>query len=138
MPSLSARIVRRALRAMMKPLPDDDHFVAELRDQTDGRPPPSVLGRRVGQRAVAPGELGQVAGEWVGVPAASRHILYLHGGYYVAGRTQTYRNLAAASDGGAVPHLASHGAVCEGSAGHRCRDGDLPRPSAGATGDLEG
>lgn len=95
MPSLTARVVRRAVRATMKPLPADSRFVAELRDQIGGRPPPSLLGRRVGQRVLAAGELDGVAGEWVGVPAATRHILYLHGGYYVAGGPPTYRNLAA-------------------------------------------
>ncbi len=95
MSSVTARLVRRSLRAMVKPTPLDDRFVSESRRRIDGAPTPTFLGRHVGLRTVAPGELGATEGEWVGVPAARRHLVYLHGGYYIAGRTHLYRNLAA-------------------------------------------
>lgn len=94
MASIAARLAKRALRAQLKPKTVGDDFVAVIRGRVDGRSFPAVLGRGVGRRPVVPGELGDVRGEWVGVPAARRHILYLHGGYYIAGRPETYRMLA--------------------------------------------
>lgn len=79
----------------MKEAAGGDDFVDQLRRRTDGPSLPSLLGRGVGTRPFARGELGSVGGEWVGVPAARRHVLYLHGGYYVAGGPPVYRNLAA-------------------------------------------
>ncbi len=79
----------------MKPSSISDRFVEQIRKATDGRPPLSMLGRHVERRPIGPDEYGRVAGEWVGVQAPRRHVLYLHGGYYIAGRPSTYANLAA-------------------------------------------
>lgn len=95
MASLTARIFRKALRSTMKVTPGGDDFVAQLRRRTDGPSLPAVVGRGAGLRPFADGELGSVSGEWVGVPAARRHVLYLHGGYFVAGGPPVYRNLVA-------------------------------------------
>ena len=94
MPSLTARLVRRVLRRTVKPAELDDGFVAEVRKRVDGGSPLTLTGRGVQCRELRPGELGDAAGEWVGVAGARRHVLYLHGGYYIAGQTKTYRNLA--------------------------------------------
>jgi acetyl esterase/lipase len=94
MPSLTARLIRVVIRRSIKPKSISDRFVEQIRKATDGRPPPSMLGRQVERRPIAVGEYGRASGEWVGVAAARRHILYLHGGYYLAGRPGTYRNLA--------------------------------------------
>lgn len=94
MTSLTARLVRQVLRRTVKPSVVGDSFVADLRTSIDRPGLPTRLGGRVGWREVADDELGPVAGEWVGVPVARRHVLYLHGGYYVAGRPRSYRGLA--------------------------------------------
>jgi epsilon-lactone hydrolase len=93
-PSVTARIVRRALRARLKSTPVGDRFVEESRRRIDGGPLLTILNRRVGRRPIEPDELSSTVGEWVGAPAARRHVLYLHGGYYIAGQPRTYRNLA--------------------------------------------
>lgn len=95
MPSLSARLMRRAMRATMKPRSSGDGVIDETRRRIDRGLALTMLGRRVGHRPVADGELGATRGEWIGVPAARRHVLYLHGGYYVAGHPRSYRNIAA-------------------------------------------
>ena len=94
MTSLIARGLRPLIRSQLKPSAVDDDFAADLRRRITGVRIPSFLGRGVGRRVVEEGELGTVRGEWVGVPAAHRHVLYVHGGYYLAGQTQTYRTLA--------------------------------------------
>lgn len=94
MPSVTARLIRRAVRRMLKPTPLDDRFVASMRRRVNGAPAITLVNRRVIRRPIKPGELGTTEGEWVGVPGARRHVLYLHGGYYIAGRPKTYRNLA--------------------------------------------
>ncbi|MGK2928983.1 MAG: alpha/beta hydrolase [Acidimicrobiales bacterium] len=94
MASRTARIVRPILRSQLKPAEVGDDFVETVRNRIGGRTIPAVLGRGVGRRPVAPGELGSIDGEWIGVPAACRHVLYLHGGYYIGGRTETYATLA--------------------------------------------
>jgi len=94
MPSLTARLVRRVLRKTVKPAAVDAGFVAETRKRVDGGSPLRLTGRGVQCRELRPGELGDAAGEWIGVAGARRHVLYLHGGYYIAGQTSTYRNLA--------------------------------------------
>lgn len=94
MPSITARLARRLLRSTLKPVPADERFVDELRTRTGGVRAPAILGRGVGRRMATEDETGGRPGEWVGVPAARRHVLYLHGGYYVAGRPSTYRTLA--------------------------------------------
>ena len=94
MPSLTARLVRRVLRRTVKPAELDDGFVAEIRKRVDGGPSLTLTGRRLQRRELRPGELGDATGEWVGVAGARRHVLYLHGGYYIAGQTKTYRYLA--------------------------------------------
>lgn len=78
----------------MKPAEVGDDFVETIRSRIGGRTVPALLGRGVGRRPVASGEIGSVGGEWIGVPAARRHVLYLHGGCYIAGRIDTYRTLA--------------------------------------------
>ena len=95
MPSLTARLARKVLRSQMKPKEIGPDFVDDIRNRIPGRTPTMPLGRGVGHRVVEREELGGVRGEWVGVPAARRHVLYLHGGYYLAGRTETYRALTA-------------------------------------------
>ena len=94
MPSLTARLIRGVIRRRIKPTSISDRFVEQIRKATDGRPPPSMLGRHVDHRPIGVGEYGRATGEWVGVSASRRHVLYLHGGYYIAGRPRTYRNLA--------------------------------------------
>ncbi len=78
----------------MKPASCGDRFVEESRRRIDRGPVPSLLSRQVGHRPILTDEFGPMQGEWVGVPAAQRHVLYLHGGYYIAGRPRPYRNLA--------------------------------------------
>lgn len=100
MPSVSARLMRWAMRSTMKPRSSGDGVVEETRQRIHRGLALTMLGRRVGLRPMPEGELGAARGEWVGVPAARRHILYLHGGYYVAGQPRSYRNLAARLAGG--------------------------------------
>jgi acetyl esterase/lipase len=72
-----------------------DEVVRHLRRVIDRNPSASRMPSGVARRAVDPGELPGVHGEWVGVPAARRTILHHHGGAYVSGRPETYRGLAA-------------------------------------------
>ena len=95
MPSINARVIRRVLRRSMKSAPLDERFVPSMRRRVDGAPVMTLLGRGVSCRPLAPGDLGTTEGEWVGVPDASRHLLYFHGGYFIAGQTRRSRNLAA-------------------------------------------
>ena len=95
MTSLVARGVKLYARKVMKPAPvEPDAAVRHLRRVIDNVPMPSVLPRAVARRPLAPGELGDVTGEWVGVPAALRTVLHHHGGGYVSGRPATNRNVA--------------------------------------------
>lgn len=94
MPSLAARLIRLEIRITMKPTSCGDRLVEETRRRIDRAPVPSLRRRQVGHRPILIDEIGRMHGEWVGVPAARRHVLYLHGGYYIAGRPRTYRNLA--------------------------------------------
>jgi len=93
-PSIPARIFRSFLRAQVKPVTWATDTIAADRQRIDGGPTPALMGKGVSVRPLAPGELGDAVGEWVGVAGAKRHILYLHGGYYLAGVTGTYHNLA--------------------------------------------
>jgi acetyl esterase/lipase len=80
----------------MKPTTGEpDDVVRHLRRIVDRAPVVAPMPRGVARRPVAPGELPGVAGEWVGVPAATRAVLHHHGGAYVSGRPAGYRNLAA-------------------------------------------
>lgn len=92
-PSITARFFHRLLRSTLKPGAVGDDFVDDLRSAID-RPPPTLLPRGVGRRPLVSGKLGSTAGEWVGVESATRHVILLHGGYYVAGSPASYRNLA--------------------------------------------
>lgn len=93
-PSLTARAVRAFLRSGVKPVTWADTTIDADRQRVDGGPTLALLGRGVSVRPLRSGELGDATGEWVGVRGARRHVLYLHGGYYLAGVTRTYRNLA--------------------------------------------
>ncbi len=96
MPSLVARGIRRYARSVMKPTRGGpDEVVRHLRRVIDRAPLPSRMPRGVARRPVSAAELSGVSGEWVGVPAACRTVLYHHGGGYVSGRPANYRNLAA-------------------------------------------
>lgn len=95
MSSVRARLAKKFLRSQFKPDDVGHDFVDEIRARISGRPLPVPLGRAVGARSVAAGELDDVEGEWVGVPGARRHLLYLHGGYYIGGVPTTYRSLTA-------------------------------------------
>jgi acetyl esterase/lipase len=96
MPSLVARAARRYARSVIKPTREGpDEVVRHLRRVLDHVPAPSWMPRGVARRPVAADEPGGPGGEWVGVPAATRTLLYHHGGAYVSGRPSTYRNLAA-------------------------------------------
>ncbi len=94
MTSIAARLMRRALRARVKPTAWGDGFVEETRRRVDGPQAPTILGRHVTRRALTEAD-GPVPGEWVDVQRARRHILYLHGGYYISGGSRPYRNVAA-------------------------------------------
>ena len=95
MPSLSARAVRRVLRATVKPVDVDPDLVDVIRSATDGRPPPTIPVRGVSRRRIHPGELAGVTGERTSVATPRRTIVHLHGGYHVGGGPGLYRNLAA-------------------------------------------
>jgi monoterpene epsilon-lactone hydrolase len=93
-PSLPARLFAAFLRAQVKPVTWAPDTIAADRQRIDGGPTPALLGKGVSARPLRPDELGDAKGEWVGIAGARRHILYLHGGYYLAGVTSTSRNLA--------------------------------------------
>jgi acetyl esterase/lipase len=94
--SLVADISRRLAARMIRAEPTTvSEAVAGFRSSTDrrmprGRPPRGVASRRVEARGVVP------PGLWLGVPAPSRSILYLHGGAYVAGRPEIYTSMVGA------------------------------------------
>src|SRR2546425_10285674 len=94
MTSIAARLTRRALRTRVKPRARGDGLVHEIRRRVDGPQAPTMLGRHVSGRAMTEAD-GPVPGQWIGVPGARRRVLYLHGGYYLAGSPGPYRNLAA-------------------------------------------
>jgi monoterpene epsilon-lactone hydrolase len=94
MPSFTARLIRGGLRRGMKPYRVDGDFVRAMRRKANGGMAVTIVNRRVTCRTLRPGELGEARGERVSVPGARRHVLYLHGGYYIAGRPKPYRNLA--------------------------------------------
>ena len=94
MASVPARLLRAFARARIKTTPVDYRYVRELRLRMGGAIVPTLVSRQVGLRPARPDELGGVGGEWVGVPGATRTVLYVHGGAYVGGDTRTYRNLA--------------------------------------------
>jgi acetyl esterase/lipase len=80
----------------MKPSVADESFVRSLRRRTGGGLPARRADRRrVSRRPVEATELDGVRGEWLEVAAPRRHVLYLHGGYYLAGGVKSYRRLAA-------------------------------------------
>jgi acetyl esterase/lipase len=96
MPSLVARGIRRlARRAMKTTLSEPDAVVHHFRRSIDRAPVVARMPKGVARRALDPGELPGVFGEWVGVPAASRAMLHHHGGAYVSGRPEGYRSLSA-------------------------------------------
>ncbi len=99
-PSLPARLFAAFLRAQVKPVTWAPDTIEADRMRIDGGPTPALLGKGVSVRPLRPDELGAAKGEWVGVAGARRHILYLHGGYYLAGVTTTYHNLAGRLAGG--------------------------------------
>lgn len=80
----------------MKPSVADASFVRALRRRTSGGLPTRITDRRrVSRRPVDPSELNGVEGEWLEVTTPRRHLLYLHGGYYLAGGPKPYLRLAA-------------------------------------------
>src|SRR4051794_23507864 len=96
MSSRRARLLRVAIRRGMKPSVADQSFVRTLRRRTSSGLPARLSDRRrVSRRAIGPLELGGVGGEWLEVAAPRRQVLYLHGGYYLAGGVKPYRRLAA-------------------------------------------
>lgn len=92
--SAVARVIRAMLRRRLKSVSAGDNFVKRSRDRINSGAAPTMLPRGVSHRALAVDELGPAHGEWVGVRCARRHVVYLHGGYYIAGRPRPYRNVA--------------------------------------------
>src|SRR5207302_11137171 len=91
--SLRAEIVRLGLRWLMKPDGRPEDAVARLRRQAEGFiwwVPSSPATTRT--EAV---ELGGVPAQLVATPASrsDRHVLFLHGGGYVAGSPALYRHI---------------------------------------------
>jgi acetyl esterase/lipase len=88
--SVVASIARQVASRVLRHTPTDvDDAVTHFRARTESRMMRSPLPRGVGSRSVL--ARGAVpAGLWVGVPAPSVSILYLHGGAYVAGVPETY------------------------------------------------
>jgi len=71
----------------MKPKDSDEALLESIRGKTGGRPPPTVPARGVSRRSIAGTEVTTVA-------SPERHVVYLHGGYHIAGSPAVYRNLA--------------------------------------------
>jgi len=92
-PSITARLLRRFVRSGVKPVTWADDTIEADRERINAGPLPDLVGRGVTVRILRDDEFGAATGEWVGIPGARRHILYLHGGYYLAGSTATYHNL---------------------------------------------
>ncbi len=93
MASIGARIIRRGLRRIIKPTEVDERFVTRLRRRTSRQPVPTFPRRGIERQVIAPGELGRAGGEMLRTTGATRHLLYLHGGYYLAGSPKMYRSL---------------------------------------------
>jgi monoterpene epsilon-lactone hydrolase len=75
------------LRRTVKPTAGDEDLLASIRATTNRRGPPTVPGRRITRETFAGGERTSVA-------SPQRHVLYLHGGYHLAGGPAVYRSLA--------------------------------------------
>ncbi len=89
-------LIRRVLRLILKKdAQGPDEAVRNFRKALGRVPGMPRFPGGVSARPLEPGELGDVQGEWVGVPAARRTILHHHGGAYVAGDPAAYRNLGA-------------------------------------------
>ncbi|MGI9591606.1 MAG: alpha/beta hydrolase fold domain-containing protein, partial [Myxococcota bacterium] len=96
MSSLFVRLVRWVLRLVLKKeISEPEEAVRHFRKALGRTPGLGKLPPGVSVRPIEPGELGDVQGEWVGVPAARRTILHHHGGAYVSGDPASYRNLGA-------------------------------------------
>jgi acetyl esterase/lipase len=91
--SVVASIARRVSSRVLRHEPSDlADALSHFRDRYDSRLMRSPLPRGVGSRSVL--ARGTVpAGLWIGVPAPSVSMLYLHGGAYVAGAPETYRSM---------------------------------------------
>ncbi len=87
MSSPTASVVRGVLRRAVKPKDRAEDLVASIRRSTDRRPPPTFPARDVSRRTDAGTEVTTVA-------SPERHVVYLHGGYHIAGGPALYRNLA--------------------------------------------
>jgi acetyl esterase/lipase len=88
--SVVASVARKAAGWFLRQEPTDvDDAVRHFRARTESRLMRNPLPRGVGSRAML--AQGRVPGGlWIGVPAPSVSILYLHGGGYVAGVPETY------------------------------------------------
>jgi epsilon-lactone hydrolase len=88
--SVVASIARRVSRRVLRHEPTDAHdAIRHFRSRIENGMMRSPVPRGVGSRSVLARGIVP-AGQWVGVPAASVSILYLHGGAYVAGVPETY------------------------------------------------
>jgi epsilon-lactone hydrolase len=88
--SLVASIARRVSSRVLRHEPvDADDAIRHFRSRIENGMMRSPVPRGVGSRPVLARGLVP-AGLWVGVPAPSISILYLHGGGYVAGVPETY------------------------------------------------
>jgi acetyl esterase/lipase len=91
--SVGASIAKQVVSRVLRHEPTDlEDAVTHFRARTESRLMRSPLPSGVGSRSVL--ARGAVpAGLWVGVPAPSVSILYLHGGGYIAGVPETYRSM---------------------------------------------
>ncbi|MGM0563514.1 MAG: alpha/beta hydrolase [Pseudomonadota bacterium] len=92
MSSLNARIFRAFSRINIKRHGQSvEETVAHMRRQLDAAPMPTLLPLGVKSE---PSTMAGIPALRVSVKKPLRTVLYLHGGGYVAGRPETYRNLA--------------------------------------------
>lgn len=92
MTSLAARAIKRYSRAIVKTNPSSkEELVRHLR-RTMNNPPPLPFRMPPTVRVTEFHGHG-IQGDWLQVQSATRVILYLHGGGYVAGVTKTYHPL---------------------------------------------
>lgn len=91
MPSLRARLLRAFTRKQIyrRGLPEDE-ALRHIRKALNSNPLPALLPKRVTEERVT---IAGVPCLVISVPDARNHILYLHGGGFVAGKVETYRNL---------------------------------------------
>lgn len=91
MASIPACLLGLYTRRVIKTTPaDKPALVRHLRRTMNNTPAPVLLPRAVARRRLPPGAL---QGEELRVAEPRLHLLYLHGGGYVAGVTRTYLNL---------------------------------------------